>query len=519
MKDVLNLEFWKLLSQGNLSSVNAPGDITPVGSAHFPECSIVGSHFKNLALGNNSLLGLNITGCTIDTLNLVNTSIQKPIIIKDSKIKQLILGNGTSSSILVVDEKTEITTFNCEGAGVGEIRIKDALIKIFTLRNSSRNTQVDIVNSHDFESIEISGSLGRLSLSKITSQRIILKIHLAPLLKEVKCSIDFMFTECSQIDANFENCHLSKLSLVNQNLSHITVNGGEYNDLSLQNSNIGALNIDSKIGKTKFDKLTIDDKIHAIDIYNTTFKELCFVKINRNGNIQLTNVDVTKILKIQDCRIDFAKFNNLNLYDCSFTLQDSSISNSQFINIRWPRKYLINEAISKEGIEKVEILWSIREAYRQLKIVCDVQQNRIESLAFKKHELKIYWQIVNIETWNGGCQKWWQHIGDWLVLFTNWIFSDFGLSIGRPLFWLLIVDFALFNRLLYLYDLGIKFDWENRTSEAFWIGFGLFANFLNPVHGFEINGNSVLGFTDFTMRVLSSYFIYYFIKASRKFNL
>jgi uncharacterized protein YjbI with pentapeptide repeats len=518
METIPNEQFWHLLHSGNVSGVTLKGDVTTVGHSTYSNRSIRNSKFKNITLDHQRFDDvLTILDCTFDTLSFGNQRIKGPIIIKKSKISKLVLGEKLITQVLAIDEDTEIGIVESNHSNVHEIRLANVAIHELRIANPNPHPRVTVENSHSFKLIDIIGST--VTLKSIDCSEIFLHVHGMTNLKDVQCPIELTLTNCSNnVDVKFEDCNIRKLTLLNQQLRSFTINDGDYKSLAFQNATLDKLIVTAGTERANIDNLVLDESISSVDIYNARFKRVTFSGIKRTRDIQLTNVEVEEELRMVDTRIDNAKFHNINLYESQLTLVDSSISESTFINVRWPRGYSINETILKEGLSRTEILWRIKESYRQLKVVCENQRNSIEALSFKKHELRTYWQIVNLETWNFGHKHWWKNLGDWLILGTNKLFSDFGQSIFRPLLWLFGINLLLFNRLLKLYDFGIDSDFRNPSWAASWRGLGLFLNFLNPVHTFVVNGVSVLGVTDFAMRIFSAYFIYYFIKASRKFH-
>jgi uncharacterized protein YjbI with pentapeptide repeats len=512
MNRISQEQFWYLLNSGKVSNVSLKTDVTRRHiTTPYSNCVLKDSQFLNLDLGGQEFQGLNITGCTIHTLTLGDQSIEKPITIKKTEIKRLQISERVSSPLMAIDEETKIDEVDCSNTLIREFTLANVTIGKLRITNPKEHPRVSIDTPNPFTSIKIGAQ--EVKMVSVDCPKISLEVQSDVSFNNVKCSDEIVFSNCHQATTiALNNCYISKLTVVNQQIYAVTIKDGSFGELNLINARLNRISAQSAKGKVRFNRLTVDDRIDAVDLHNTVLEELSFQTIKRTEGIQLTNVEVSERISIIDSRIDNANFHNMNLHSCNFTLVDSSITESTFVNIRWPKHYLINESISKQAKNRIESLWRIREAYRQLKVVCETQQNKIDSLAFKKHELKIYWKIVNSES------RTLSNLGDWLILGSNKLFSDFGQSIFRPLLWLLSVNLLLFNRLLALYDLGIKFDLHAPKWASFWRGLGLYLNLLNPVHNFELHGVSILGATDFTMRVLSSYFIYYFIRASRKFH-
>ena len=143
------------------------------------------------------------------------------------------------------------------------------------------------------------------------------------------------------------------------------------------------------------------------------------------------------------------------------------------------------------------------ETYRQLKAASIANHNQIEALAFYRNEMKLYWKLVRIE---GGI-PWY----DRALVFVNRWSSDFGQNWFLPLFWMFLFALLFYSSFL---------DWNYFGNNwSGWDEFGQFWVVFNPVHKTPDYINTGPGlFTEFIMRVFTGYFIYHFIKASRKFG-
>lgn len=138
--------------------------------------------------------------------------------------------------------------------------------------------------------------------------------------------------------------------------------------------------------------------------------------------------------------------------------------------------------------------------------------DKYNALIFLKNEMNQIWKATNLRKRDD--------IGNWLILGSNKLFSDFGQSLGRPLAWLFGVHSVLYFVLIMTVDLPVKLtmDFDEMSLAAFWEGAGIYLNLLSPVHSDTIKGASIFGVTDFFMRLSAGFFLYYFLRSTRKFN-
>jgi hypothetical protein len=118
--------------------------------------------------------------------------------------------------------------------------------------------------------------------------------------------------------------------------------------------------------------------------------------------------------------------------------------------------------------------------------------------------MRLYWKEIRM---NGGV-KWYNRI---LVFLNRWV-SDFGQNWTLPILFLIGFHFIFLSCLFYW-----KFSLIHGKIEYGFLG--EFVQLLNPVHKLPDYVNTDWGkVTDFFMRIFGGYFIYNFLKASRKFG-
>lgn len=221
------------------------------------------------------------------------------------------------------------------------------------------------------------------------------------------------------------------------------------------------------------------------------------------GRLLITN---SEIEDFSFFRLDFSK-------QQSIVIKKSLITSAKFHAVQWSSNYQINEDINEyKEFSKSEYLWNIREVYRQLKVISLEVHNKIDANRFLQNEIRFFWKQTTIRDFQ-----------NWFILATNWLFSNFGESWFVPLLWLGGVH-GLFC-LSIMDSFGLEFsisrpvDWEATLN-----GLEVFFKTISPVHSSDIQVSFIKdpvrigGIKDFFMRIFSSYFIFYFIRATRKFH-
>lgn len=253
-----------------------------------------------------------------------------------------------------------------------------------------------------------------------------------------------------------------------------------------------------KIGELAISQLSSHDgilKFSESQIVNTEI-ENCYV-----SNFILNQVKFIQPPFIQSSDLTSLTMNNVTWADKKKSLDDSFLKQWIFPFYRWIAP-LVNDLFKFDQISISDLKYNI-ETYRQLKVASIANHNQIEALVFYRNEMRLYWKLVRIE---GGI-PWY----DRLLVFVNRWSSDFGQNWFLPLLWMFVFGFILFSSLLSWNYFGN--DWSGGKE------FGQFWVLFNPVHKTPEYVNTGAGlFTEFFMRVVIGYFIYHFIKASRKFG-
>jgi hypothetical protein len=162
------------------------------------------------------------------------------------------------------------------------------------------------------------------------------------------------------------------------------------------------------------------------------------------------------------------------------------------INVKWNFNISAYEGIKDEYL---------RELFRQLKNICSNNLDKFSQLKFEQLEMHFYSKEL----------KWGKNFGDWLILMSNRYSNNHGQDWQRALKWLFL--FSIIN---YVF-LHISF----KSFSCFHVG--NFLSFVLPIHSLKdiLCGEQVFNgwvmFWDMLQRLISSYLIFQFLRAFRKY--
>lgn len=450
---------------------------------------------ESLRIDSNKLAqSLTVDGQTLDVYEFINVDLiftGKAVAINDANAATVTLCNSS---------------FDAKAAAT----ITSSTFKHLKLGNLQDPTLVDCtVDALDF--IEKHGTIKIEKNSKVTNLNVLGTVDNSLIIE------DSSIFETLNLAARVHNltingCHINKIKFncdETASLSHIRIDASPK-----QRSRITDLNF----------KLT--SKHPPIHIYHTDIIDLHFVDWRKtNQNVRFDDVRINK-LSVRDSDLEGLVFSRIQFLDKrkSLTIENSFLTKGIFNAIQWSQSYKINEdARDYNSGSKDRHLWNLREVYRQLKVISISDHNKIDAARFQQQEVKSYFFYVNSVTWKS-TKNWWLYFDRWLVLSTNRVFSNFGQSLALPLFWLLL--FHSFFMIAFLPDFGLHVTLFNCDWVSTKQGFDVFMAMLSPVHQYELYFKwmeleppvKVLGFADSFMRISSSYFIFYFLRATRKFH-
>lgn len=249
-------------------------------------------------------------------------------------------------------------------------------------------------------------------------------------------------------------------------------------------------------------------------VENFDIKELTFLYfLNSSGIIAFNNLCIHKTV-IQNSILGNIYLNNIH-FKTELEITGSDISKINYSNVKWLSKTyisLFDDLFLKNFLNKeeradirkdIDELKSNREVFRQLKLAATSMQNHIDVMEFHRLEMRLYWKDIRFTK-----SAPWQNR---VLVFIDRVVSDFGQNWWLPLIWLVCVHFVLF---FCIFQWNFSFDIQDFKN-----GLGEYFTLLNPVHTKPDYINTGMGlFTDFWMRILSGFFIYHFIRATRRYG-
>lgn len=302
---------------------------------------------------------------------------------------------------------------------------------------------------------------------------------------------------------------------INCSINDLTVYEGDFEQLNLGVTSLDKSRRNSRIGKLEIRDIKQEGIIRIEEVY---ISELILDRIDATNGTYFFNETVVMDTHIESCV--FSKFycNQLFFINNPVILK-SDVSSFDLNNLGWTKGKKLK---GSEEFKSIPLLYRLRknqnnvfdgddivelrdqkDIYRQLKKASLANKNNIDALQFHANEMQAYWKEVRI---TGDIS-----LADRILIFLDRWVSNFGQSWHMPLVWLIAVHFVL---LMCLYNW--QFSW---AFDSFETGLGDFFYLLNPAHkSLDFISSGFGRLTEFLMRVSAGFFIFHFIKASRKFG-
>lgn len=230
--------------------------------------------------------------------------------------------------------------------------------------------------------------------------------------------------------------------------------------------------------------------------------------------------------------VDLGSFAKVNIFN-------SHLADCSFVNVRWSatigsfkgrRIYREDEDIKVESmIKRIEnpspvydaeaeqfkvdekvlaYYWNQRETYRQIKYALSKQGDVVNEQKFHSLEMRAHDRSITFE----------KDPGTKLIIGFSNVFSDFGLSMLRPFIGLVTIHWFLFAILIVIFNYhDLSFSIVHASISGFETAFSEYFRLMNPLRR---NENEFMGYStiiDIAMRVWSSFMIYNFVRATRRF--
>lgn len=494
--------------------------------------------------------------CDITHLKISNVNFQKITFINCVFKGNIELGslNGNTDIIISNDKQIDSTaTISIENSAIKKIQLKKVSVNEFLFINNTCH-EFNASDSSIEEKLEIdkskitnitfsdcnigneliitNGLLDSIAISKTNSKKLIM----APK-SRAGSKINF-----STKESNFHNFNLESDSIAMLEFYNTTI----MDSLSVSSNNgIDCINIKSPKPDVKINNLAINSpSLGTLYITGYMFSSIRLAKLNSISDLTLHNSEISTEFDLTGINISKLTFDILNIKNAYLKIHRTIFDKDRIDlkNVEWSlqnKAYeLDREAVDKDVDNYIFQLQNLKESYRVLKVYYMDKHNFFDAMLFSSNELRIEQRIKSLKTWRISFSSAWYNFGDWLVLSTNKLFSNFGLSWIRPLVWwglvfhLIPICFILNNS-----NLGITtpFDFESKeyigvNSEATSEGIKLYLKLLFPFHDstqiVELEGKIFrqdlwdvgIGIPDFLLRIFSPYFIFLFIRGTRKFN-
>lgn len=456
-----------------------------------------------------------------------------------------------SSYCSVLFENCDLQKIKMQDAKLGDISFKNTIVNdsITIYDTSTGNIQVnncslqsfDIYNSNinwlnvreariEFLDIYYRNKIGDISFCALDTRSILFE---GSVLNRVKIE-DTKTNELSFIESNIKEITLNKQSVINTlrfdfcnveskkviisdiHLAYLKINmisalniliGGEKktilgmldlkNIILLESSHLHLINVDiNRVriesfvnkGTIIFNKLNPTNKILRVAMDN---KKHSRPIITSNGSYKTNQKNQPSSIEIINSDLGNSHFIGCNMYSFNhFIFKNSNILGIFVADTKFPLRTQISTNNGDQNTQRRLVL-------SQIKKVFENQGDTVLASHYRASEMRVYREQLNFP----------QQLGTWLIVSLSRETSKFGQSIFRPLFWLFCGHYLLF-----MLAIGFNaFEW-NEVGELWYYFFYL----ANPIRTYIFQTDWTI-LIDILMRVWSSYMIYNFIRASRRF--
>jgi hypothetical protein len=534
LKKKLNSEeFFSEIQQTTvLEDIEVPVDIGWRIDDHekvFNNCQFKDWVFENRA---NTL---QFNDCTFNTLQITLTKTTKKVILNNCSAKNVELIGRQDTSMYRIEltgDATNIEKFEINGEFFCNKIILDGITGLRKTTMQLNCSNIDVHNARGIEYLVVFGEVKKqIDFKNCRDMSFIVIRDMKTERIEISDSGN-LNVNLESIDVkyiNFNRCTSTSIETTYLAADHLGLNDGSYETIRFYhdcNFNFSASPITEKL---TINHLTFraakPQKDRILKIEKAKIKELLFEGLQNDALILFLNCEVSNVLRFYQSNLGKFQFTNVKVEEsCRIDLLDSSIIDVHFNSFRWNRSYKLFEDFDAEILvrhdSQINFLHSLRESYRQLKANYLKNGNKIEALEFQRREMEIHFKILRQKRFHN-----WHNLGNYLIVATNKWFSDFGQNIWKPVVFLLLSHLIFSNLIFHNFQLGFnptyvltELDYSN-TFRAI----NLYFQTLLPIHGTSAKDMfgreiSIGGLWDFLDRILSSYFIFYFVSATRKYH-
>jgi len=425
----------------------------------------------NISLQKVDIRLIYITECTLSSFSTYNSQIDK-IDISQSASRNILFDNVEVKSELYINKQSNLGNINI---------LNHSTIEKMWLRDSVTSPRIHFKESTIKKALFGKGTtIGVLFINSLTSAGSSIDIHCA-IIDKLKIDTD---NPCKV----FVTGEVSDRTIINELILKHTVMPGDMH-LNISDTDINNICFDSFVnsGRIIFNNIR---PATDIKIFQTT-EEFNEPVRKDSGEYVYENITLGSIVEITNSDLGNTQFIgcDLDLFD-DFVFENSKILNVFIADTFLPKKENINKEYPKDYEQQRLIL-------NQFKKIFENQGDSVRASEYHAQELDVYKKQLRFK------EKPWT----WLILWLSSITSDFGQNIWKPLASLLTVHYWL-----YMWTLGVNAIDIKNCQEVIHYYFYL----ANPLHQY-IFCNDWTIIIDILMRIWSSYMIYNFIRASRRF--
>lgn len=498
------------------------------------ELSLIRCNIKAVKLLSSDFQKVTIIGSAIGTIEISNPENSSVIYtIQHLKISE----QSSINSILI--SSTSVHQFDVDNSDLREIELKKSTCSVMTFDTCKIRDQIRLLNTRINHQLLFRGS-------EIEGMFFTEGMIGSLICQECTIADEAELTVHEYHNVRFDESMIKTLVLSGGSCSSAQIVGGQINYLEIGIARVEDLYVgaDSKweIHKMLVNEINLKSysvgKDCQLKLYNLKVNELFMSAFENHGRLDVADV-LIGYCNMANARLSKSIFNNVQFE--RLELFSAVINESTFSNIIWPAHYqlvefdsdltdLLEDQAIKEvsTLHKITMYSKIADAYCQLKSVSLKQNNKFGALQFQMHEMKFQFEIIHLKTFHSGNAGFQKNFKDWLLLGTNRVFSDFGLSWWKPLRALFIVTALYLWWIVEFQDVGISIiynpcKWSAHSWQIFGKGFQLYLKLLTPIRdgsvsSIEISTNVLFSVFDFLVRIAGSYLIYNFLRGTRKFN-
>lgn len=471
--------------------------------------------------------------CLIDDLQFYDSSIDR-IKIVNCQIKRLLFQD--------LKKNTEISISNNLQEGAPQ-RIEMIIVKgaqpnlslanvFFTsleidTYNESIEGSLKIINCNQNTSafVKVSGNIQSIvSENSIYSNFVVNKVN-HPTIRFIEVQIKNKCTISARClrEVIFSQNTINILEINVSEIMYLSITDGSYNFILITGYLKKNLLIRKLISNTfKVDTISLTGTIIERDsnliLHELDLNNLLLNSLENNGSIQISDSTVNHSLEIIGSRMGHSQFSNISLSSLfKLKIYESSITACEFSSIDWTIEHRIYELDISDGMDvkkKTEYKRSIKEIYRQLKIVASKESNRFDEIMFQAHEQRLQKEILVLNNKKS----------DALLLQIHHFINEYNLNYWKPIRLLFLTHTILFILGLSFSE-SLKFEiwsfWKGFSSKQFWDCVGTYLMTMFPFHSrdYMADGDGIIKIIDTLMTLASGVFLFYFALATRKFHV